>query len=193
MEEQLISGEERAISEGNESSAEYFVISVRKLWKLYVLTFGIYALYWFYINWKLQKPFMKESIMPVPRAIFYVFYTHSLFDRISDSLASKKIQYKFNAGIMATAFIVLVLLGNFAGQLADMSEFPAYISIVWLVTFLLSVYPLEEAQDAVNILSDDPLGLGNSKYSRGNIIAMVIGGVLWALVLLGVVAVILEK
>jgi glucan phosphoethanolaminetransferase (alkaline phosphatase superfamily) len=183
--EEVVVNDKELISESTAKEDKYFIVSTGKLATLYILTLGLYAVYWFYKNWKLQQPLMKEKITPPLRSLFYIFFTHSLFRRISDSLASKNIGLKFNAGLMANLFVVLTLVSNIAGRLADKPSFPAYLNLVWLLALFLSVYPLQEAQDAINQLSGDPLGKQNAKYDWKNIVTIVICGLLWILLLVG--------
>ncbi|BDZ73038.1 hypothetical protein GCM10025856_07570 [Methylophaga marina] len=51
----------------------YFSVSTTKLKWLYLATFGLYGIYWFYKNWKLQQPYIDDKIMPVMRGIFSIF------------------------------------------------------------------------------------------------------------------------
>lgn len=186
MKEAITNDKALVSSENSQIEDQYFIVSASKLATLHILTLGLYAVYWFYKNWKLQQPLMTQRIKPPLRAFFYIFFTHSLFQRISNSIAAKNMQLKFNAGLLATAFVGLMLASNISGNLADKPTFPAYLNIVWLITFLLSVYPLQEAQDAINQLSNDPLGLKNAKYSWKNILAMIVGGIFWLAILLSV-------
>ena len=36
-------------------NADFYVVSLRKFYLLYIATLGGYVVYWFYRNWKLQK------------------------------------------------------------------------------------------------------------------------------------------
>jgi len=128
---------------------------------------------------------MQRNIMPVARAIFCIFFTHSLFARITNSLASRNMSNTTNYSLVATGFVVLLVAGSVIGKLADVPGYPGYLNVVWLGVFFVSVYPLQEIQDAVNQLKDDPMGLRNSSYSWHNILFMGAGGLLWVLSILG--------
>jgi hypothetical protein len=46
-----------------QNSTAFFSVSEGRLITLYILSFGLYGVYWFYKNWKLQKKSMdKKSI-----------------------------------------------------------------------------------------------------------------------------------
>lgn len=60
-------------STDDENALEYFPVSEGKLITLYIISFGLYGVYWFYMNWKLQQAKMDKKIFPVMRAIFSIF------------------------------------------------------------------------------------------------------------------------
>ena len=90
-------------------------------------------------------------------------------------------------------FVLLVILGNLASILADNQVVPPYFNIIWLIMFYLSAYPLIELQDKINMLKDDPIGSINSRYDWRGYAALLIGGVLWLLAILGAVALIAQN
>ena len=69
----------------------YFSVSPTKLKWLYLATFGLYGIYWFYKNWKLQQPYIDGKIMPVMRGIFSIFFAHALTKRIKQSMLRQDI------------------------------------------------------------------------------------------------------
>lgn len=171
----------------------YFSVSTSKLKWLYLATFGLYGIYWFYKNWKLQQPFIDGKIMPVMRGIFSIFFAHALTKRIKQSMSRQNIPENKHLGFLATMFVLLVILGNLASNLADNHVVPQYFNIIWLVLFYLSVYPLIELQDKINMLKDDPIGTINTRYDWRGYAALFIGGVLWLLAILGAVALVVQN
>ncbi len=171
----------------------YFSVSTSKLKWLYLATFGLYGIYWFYKNWKLQQPFINGKIMPVMRGIFSIFFAHALTKRIKQSMARQNIPENKHLGFLATMFVLLVILGNLASTLADNHVVPQYFNIIWLIMFYLSVYPLIELQEKINMLMDDPIGTINSRYDWRGYAALFIGAVLWLLAILGAVALVVQN
>ena len=94
----------------DEDQPRYFPVSEGKFMTLYILSFGLYGVYWFYKNWKLQEPKMDKKIYPVWRAIFSIFFTHALFKRIDQSASHLEKQHKFNASALATFFVAAVVV-----------------------------------------------------------------------------------
>ncbi len=82
---------------GNElidgSKCEFFPTSQRKLVVLFIATFGAYPIYWFYKNWALYKKNADKKIMPLLRAIFYIFLPTHYFEELKMQPGEKKFQY----------------------------------------------------------------------------------------------------
>ena len=69
---------------------QFYVVSVKKFTILFFFTIGMYVLYWFYGNWKRYKAYSGKNIWPVPRAIFAIFFTHSLFSEVQGVLLTSR-------------------------------------------------------------------------------------------------------
>ena len=174
----------------SEDTLEYFPVSEGKLITLYILSFGLYGVYWFYKNWTLQQARMDKKIFPLMRAIFSIFFTHSLFRRIKHSAHNLEKKHSFNANLMATLFVVAVVISNLLDRVSVNSGMLDMLSdntmiIISLIIFLLSAYPLAAVQATVNRLNNDILGYLNHKYSAWNYLLIFIGGLLWLMLLLG--------
>ena len=96
----------------DENETAFFPVSEGKLITLYILSFGLYGIYWFQQNWKRQQPMMDKKIYPVWRAIFSIFFTHSLFKRINQQAVHLPQQHKFNANVLATFFVAAIVVSN---------------------------------------------------------------------------------
>jgi len=163
---------------GNESGQPaFFPVSESKLFWMYLLSFGLYAIYWFYKNWKLQQPRMQKRINAPLRSLFFIFFTHALFRRIQGSARDTAGGYRFVGSIHATLFVLLSLAVNVLSFLSGdtLSAHDFYM----LVLLFLSALPLQQAQAAINHIIGDPLGLHNSGYGLVNIVIMVCGGLAW--------------
>ena len=177
----------------SENALLYFPVSEGKLITLYILSFGLYGVYWFYRNWTLQQARMGKKIIPVMRAIFSIFFTHSLFRRIDKSAEHLDKEHKFNANLMATLFVAAVVIGNILDRLSVnigiLQALPDNtVIIISLVIFLLSVYPLVAVQATVNRINNDMLGYLNHTYSVWNYLLIASGAILWLMVALGLLA-----
>ncbi|MFV2004639.1 MAG: hypothetical protein ACC650_05495 [Gammaproteobacteria bacterium] len=167
----------------------FFPVSEGKLITLYILSFGLYGVYWFYRNWKLQQPTMSKNIYPVWRAIFSIFFTHSLFKRINQQASNLEEKHRFNANAFATFFVVTIIASNVVDRLVGTTQttgniFNNTIIITSLVLFILSVIPIAKAQATVNRINNDMLGYLNHKYSLANYVLIALGSIFWILLVL---------
>src|SRR6478735_927493 len=65
-------------------SAQFYDVSIATLSALQLVTFGLYAVYWFYRHWAVQKRARRLNISPLARGIFAIFFVHRLFKAIDD-------------------------------------------------------------------------------------------------------------
>lgn len=168
----------------------YFPVSEDKLMTLYILSFGLYGVYWFYKNWKCQEPLMDKKIYPVWRAIFSIFFTHSLFKGIDQQASHLDQRHQFKASALATFYVFTIVMSNVVDRVAMntgiLDSLPnSFIVITSLALFLLSTYPLLKVQSTVNRINNDMLGYLNYRYSLANYALMAIGIVLWLSIALG--------
>lgn len=165
---------ESLVAAESHTEPTYFAVSVSKLLIMSIFTLSLYELYWFYRNWKLIKERESLNIMPVARAIFAVFFCYDLFKRIRTSATSLGLGgASLQSGLLATGWIVLILLQRLPGPFG-------------LVTFfgVLFLLPVQKAVNQINdreLPSLDP----NDRFTTGNVVAIVIGCMLWVLVIIG--------
>lgn len=167
------------------TGARFYVVSTRKLLVLYFMTLGLYHLYWNYKNWALHNEATGDVVWPVPRAIFSIFFTHSLFREVATHDVTQQ-RAEWNAGSAATFMVLLVIGGNILERMASKglgSPLTDIASIAFLVpTGLL----LKQVQMEINARCGDPAGNGNASFSGANIAWCVAGAIYWALAILGI-------
>jgi hypothetical protein len=171
---------------GHESVCAFFPVAQSKLAVMYIVTFGLYAVYWFYKNWQYQEPYMGKQINPALRSIFYIFFTHSLFRRIKKAAVDKGSNPSWRADLWATFFVVLNIASNFADRISIEFDATAGADAVGLILVFVVVYPLYRAQGIINMINDDPQGALNRRFTAANYIFIVLGGAVWALAAAGI-------
>ena len=191
--QELNPSSEKLESANENSDIRFFPVSEGKLITMYIVSFGMYSIYWFYKNWKLQQASMDKKISPVWRSIFWIFFTHALFRRIDQQAVHLDKKHRFNANTLATLFVAAIIVSNILDQLTQLTVsadmFGAVslngIMVTSLILFFLSVYPLARVLASVNRINNDILGYLNHKYSFWNYLLIVTGIILWLLFALG--------
>ena len=156
-----------------------FVVSKKKMILLFMFTFGMYSLVWFYENWKRIKMDTGSSIWPAPRAVFSIFFAHSLFKHIHKSASDAGEQVSWSYTAMAAAYIVMSILGHVAERMSDLA---GALSLLLLPMIL---YVLWKVQASANVSQSDPQGTSNSRFTIANYVWSILGLLLWALVIIG--------
>jgi len=166
------------------SDSRFYVVSTRKLLVLYFITIGLYHLYWNYKNWALHNRATAEGVWPVPRAIFSVFFTHSLFQNVAHHDVTHE-RAEWNAGRMAALMVVLVFAGNAMERLASKGLGSPITDVISIALLLPTGLLLKKVQAEINARCGDPDGSSNASFSAANIAWCVAGTAYWALLLLG--------
>jgi hypothetical protein len=172
------------------NSPLFYVVSKRKFAILFLATFGGYAVYWFYKNWDRYRDgssFDSEagSIWPFPRAIFAIFFVHSLFRKIKAHAPDKPALTAWASNAHAWQLIVFLLAGDVLDRASARSigsPYTDYLSIV-IMAPMLALFLW--AQEKINISCDDPSGAGNNRLTKANYFWIILGALWWALVILG--------
>lgn len=166
------------------AEARFYVVSSGKLLTLYFLTLGLYQLYWNFKNWSLHNRATDAGVWPLPRAIFAVFFTHSLFRHIAGYDATGKRGDWASSGA-ATGMVVLLIIGNILSRLSWKGIGSPTVDILSLLMLVPTGLLLKRVQAEVNARCGDPDGRGNARFTAANIAWCVAGGLFWGLALLG--------
>jgi hypothetical protein len=159
----------------------FYVVSKRKMAILYLSTFTLYTFYWFYKNWDLYKGRHPEAskfgttIWPVPRAVFPMFFTHSLFAKVKAYGRGLAQVERWHSGWHASFAVVWMLLSEVIDSLIGgyLGDVVSILAILPLLFFLL------HAQGMVNAACGDVQGESNRRLSRANKAWIVIGALFW--------------
>jgi hypothetical protein len=167
----------------------FYVVSKRKFAILFMSTFTAYTLYWFYKNWDRYKGRHPEAcrfgsaVSPVPRAVFSLFFTHVLFRKVKAHGCGQPALARWRNNLHATVLVVLMLLSSFSDRLVRgaAGDYASFASVFVLVL------PFLKAQEMINLSCGDPQGTGNDRLSKANWAWLIAGGVLWVLLVIGLV------
>lgn len=162
--------------------APFFVVSPTKVMLLSICTLGVYQLYWFYMHWQRWRRGRSETVWPVARAIFALFYVHALERRIGDVLDARAVTRHRATFAAATLYVVLTALD--IGSAIAWPWISHRIPDIWLGAFewssLVLVLPISGCmcilQRAANAACGDPDALSNRRFTLYNA-AWMLGGV----------------
>ncbi len=170
-----------------ERQKDYYVVASKKFFLLFFSTMGLYQVYWFYKNWQLYKARTNEKIWPFMRAIFFIFFTHSLLRNVDKSIKEARVKCEWNSNSLATTFVLLSLVSNLMDRLSAKSVGSPYTDILSFAILPFLGLQLHAAQQAINIACNDANGESNQSLSRANYIWIGIGLLLWGVVIFGLV------
>lgn len=176
--------DEPGVSEGNH---KFYVVAPLKFWLLFIFTQGCYQLYWFYKNWSRYKTYSQESIWPVMRTIFAIFFAHSLFREVDATLVTEDRKHSWSPSLLATGYVIAAITTYVIDRMRDFVDKIA-LPIELFVMLPLVGYLLYRAQVAMNIACDDPSGASNAKLTWANYLWMGLGFTLMSLALIGTYA-----
>jgi len=163
-----------------------------KFFTLYLLTFGMYHIVWFYLHWANFKVARKEPMWPVARSVFALFFTHALTSEIDQEISRRDVRHAWAPKALATTVVLLSLFLWVMGRapsdvIPDAVAIP--LSFVALVPLALACWSI---QDAANIACGDPKGETNAKFSWANWIWIVLFGLLMLFVLMGTLLIVVD-
>ena len=163
----------------------FYVVSVTKLALLSFATMGLYTLYWFWRHWKLHAIDSQRDIMPVPRAIFSIFFAHGLNREIDPRLRRRGSRHAWSPGGWATLYVFSAIGGRLLGSAPDSVLAPAPGFGLIMLTVAGCTLAMTHAQRAANLASDDPGGAANARLTAANWFWLVLGGLFWLASLAG--------
>lgn len=163
----------------------FYVVSMLKFTVLYIATFGLYSLYWFYKHWSLYKAATNANIWPIPRAIFSIFFVNRLFKEIDDSLEDEQDEFQWNPEVLAAIYIVVSVISHIMDRAAEADKWLPYSAFVSLLGLPILFYTLYKAQQAANLAEADPEGSINNNFTGLNVFWIVLGILLWLVIGVG--------
>jgi hypothetical protein len=175
------------LSETEVRPNKFYVVSKLKLTVLFLATLGLYIIYWFYINWTNYRDTAGEKIMPVPRSIFYIFFTHSLFNKVDADLKFKQIEYDWSPKTMATLFVIVSIASSVLDRLSFREYGSPLIDILSIAILPIALLIILKAQEAINLSQNDRDGSSNSKFTVYNYLWIALGLVFWILITVGMI------
>ncbi|WP_428033414.1 hypothetical protein [Amphritea sp.] len=172
------------------SQVRFYIVKPSKYLILSIATMGLYSLYWFYMHWQQYRTSTGEKVWPVPRALFAIFFTHSLFKKFDLSLKERGADFQWSPGTLATIYVITAVVTQVFDSLSSKEIGSPYTDLLSLALLPVTIWALYRAQCAANIASGDPQGESNATITVWNFIWILLGIGLWSLLLFGLFLVI---
>lgn len=138
-----------------------------------VCTLGIYQIYWFYMHWRTVKERETSDIWPAPRALFSVLWCYALFRRFADVADAMGIRAVWWPSVLTALYLIATV---FTLAIPD-----KYVGL--LLANVLPLLPAQAIANRVNAAAS-PSADRNSRFRGWNWLAIVLGGMVAALVLI---------
>lgn len=173
-----------------DSTDAFYVVSLTKMMVLFIATMGGYQLYWHYKNWRLvEQRSLSEGgpdsdVWPVPRAVFSIFFIHSLFGKVKDYALAQERPADFNHTLTATLIVLMSLFG-LTGMFVKEPKLLLLLSAASLILLTPIALLYRKAQRFINETCGDPMGSSNAQFTAANYIWIVVGVLVWLMQLGG--------
>ncbi|MBC3882624.1 DUF4234 domain-containing protein [Undibacterium sp. LX40W] len=165
--------------------SHFYIVSEKKFLVLFVATLGIYSLYWFYKNWQFYRDSTGDSVWPVPRAIFSIFFVHALFRRVAEKLDSNQQENTWKHSDLASLIVGAMIIQRILDRLAMKEVGSPFTDVASIFMMFVMVPMFLRAQKMINLSCNDVDGESNAKFTGGNIAWIVAGSLFWLLVFVG--------
>ena len=164
-----------------------YVVSLNKFAVLFMGTAGLYMAYWFYKQWELYKLSTQGKQIPILRALFSIFFVHSLFNKLTALYAIKSGKENKALNTSATLFVVVSAISFVSGYVPEESEFKPFLLVLNLIFTPVLCWFCYQAQWFINYISDDTNGKTNQKLTGANYVWVVVGTFFWIMYIIGVI------
>jgi len=178
--------------EVNVDSVPLFHVSLKKLVIMFVMTYGMYQLVWFFKQWQCLKKHYELDAWPVARSIFAIFFTHSLFVYVNEYIKETKREYIWGYSALATIFVLLQLASAISNNIINIETSHMALVVLSLVLPLFALIPIYRAQQAINFALEAVEHPVNDRLTGLNWVWIVIGALYWLMVTAGIGLIALE-
>jgi hypothetical protein len=120
------------------------------------------------------------------RAIFSIFFTHSLFNEIDFRLKKIDTNFSWNASVLATFVVIILIVSNVIDRIAEYSKADWVMLLVFPILIIHGLLLLK-AQSAINIACEDPRGITNKEFTWLNWVWIILGSLFVATATAGII------
>ena len=160
----------------NSHKPEIELIDSNKFILLFILTFGLYGIWWMYKSWNFFKERELLDIMPAARAIFAIFFMHSLFEKIKGFARAFGSDTNYSSAGLFVGYILLSLT----------SRLPEPFFLITFLSFIFFLQPLNALNYAIE--NSNSYRIKRRGFNNRQIVLIVIGSIVWILMIIGLMA-----
>ena len=166
----------------NPNEPQFFYIPESHFIIMSLITLGLFNTYWIYRNWKYIKEKDDLDIIPFWRAVFGLFFIHSLLNEIANDNGLNKVDAPtFSASVLATGWVVMNVFGNVLARSENLSF--GSIGILISISSFIFLLPVQNYIHHINKTANQ--NLAYSPWSFGQTLCVMIGTPLLILALTG--------
>jgi len=149
-------------------------VTVDKFIILFIVSLGLYGIWWMYKAWTFIKEKDRVQIMPAARAIFPIFFLSSLFERILKFAKANGYEKSYSS----VGLFVIYIIFNICNRLPDP------YSLLSIFAFLPFFQPIDAFNRGIELSPYYSLDIKKG-FSLRQVVLIIVGGFLWVLVILG--------
>lgn len=124
---------------------------------------------------------------PVARAIFPVFFIHSLFREVDHRRSQDPSGWpEWNHSSHATMLVIMLIVSHIVDRMAGRSIGSPVTDFISLLFLIPVTFAFASAQEKINQSCGDPEGKANDRLTAANIFWIVFGVIIWALVVMSI-------
>ena len=177
-----------------EGSVLFFHRSPTTVFWLSLLSLNLYNIYWVYRHWRNINKSSGQKYHAFWRAIFQVFFIHSLIKTIVGAAKEhRNSPWRGSVGWTSAAYIVAVFIGNATSKVTTKSQDEELIYWIFAIILTVLVAAISRAvQQTANYHNEEVVGKDYNfrntylgKLYAGEVVLSVIGVILFALGALG--------
>jgi len=176
--------EDPVISSVSSEEEIFLHIPISRLITLSILSCGLYETYWLYKNWRYLQERDNLNIKPFWRAIFGIFFCHSLLKTIYQDKELNQFETPvFSAGILATIWVIsklaLNIISQYSSKIGGAIDKNSTTLVILLSCSFLFFAPVQKYINRANAKRNPAAPY--TKWTTGHIVCLGVGLFSWAL------------
>lgn len=158
---------------------QFFVKAPLHYALLSLLTFGIYDIYWFYMNWMIVRNASKRKMLPFWRALFAIFWIWPLFRLVTAVAAQRGKPSDYSPVVLAATYVATGLTSYSFERDSKQTTGLLLVSFMLALVRIAPVLAIQQPMLEVN-RSTNPAA-AYEPATKAEVAIMVIGMIFYAL------------